>query len=102
MSDGFLLVLGVLAVYRGARLIALDVITKRPRDWLTRRADRVSTKLSDLFDCPYCISAHLAGWLTLALVLIDVDVPLPLVWWWSTAGGASILVALDLKLNSHG
>lgn len=101
MSDGLLLAACVLAVYRGARLVALDSISEHPREWLMRRAGRISTKLSDLFACPYCLSVHLAGWLTLALVMLDESVPLPLVWWWAVAGGAAVLVAFDLKMNEH-
>lgn len=99
MTPGLLLVVCVLSVYRAARLVAVDAVFDRPRNWLARRAGRVSESLSYLVACPFCVSTHLAGWLVLSLFwFTDVSLPLPLLWWLAVAGGASVLAAFDHRM----
>lgn len=53
MIDPYALLLCSLAVYRLARLVALDGITETPREWLVLHSPG---KLADLWECPFCVS----------------------------------------------
>ena len=103
MSVGLLLVVSVLAVYRVARLVAVDTVSERPRDWLSRQPGRVSRELSYLVSCPWCIAPWFAGALTVVLAT-GPGVPLPLLWWPACAGGAALLTSADERMNrgQHG
>lgn len=64
MIEPYALVLVALAGYRLARLVALDGITETPREWLVARSPG---KMSDLWDCPFCVGVYttagsLAAW----------------------------------------
>ena len=103
MSDGLLFALSTFAVYRMARLIAVDTISERPRDWLSRQPGRVSRELSYLVSCAWCLGPWFAAALTVVLAL-GPGIPLPLLWWPAIGGGASILTSADERMNrgQHG
>ena len=103
MNDTLLFAASILAVYRLARLVAVDTITERPRDWLSRQPGRVSRELSYLISCAWCIAPWFAAALTVVLAA-GPGIPLPVLWWPAIAGGASILTSADERMNrgQHG
>jgi len=85
----FSLVLGVLATWRLAHLLALE---DGPFGLVVRLRRRLGDgRLGQMLDCPYCLSLWIAA--PLALLLADS------LWgwviaWWAISGGASLLERL--------
>lgn len=83
-------------IYRLARFLILDTLIDVPRDafndWLTERPGRLTIKLQELMQCPFCVTIWVsAGANTYWYTLVE-DWPgwaWPL-YWLGTAAGALI------------
>lgn len=94
----FAFALIALAAYRVTRLIAVDDITYRPRQWVGRR---LPPYVDALVTCPWCVGFWVSGaLLALAHVLRLVHEPLrfDLIVWWAIAGTQGLLNAVDGRL----
>ena len=101
MNDGLLFVASILAVYRLARLVAIDTITEPLRNRLASSTSSARKWLWDLATCPYCLGPWFAAALTVVLAA-GPGVPLPLLWWPAISGGASLAVVADLRMTRRG
>ena len=103
MSDGLLFAASILAVYRLARLVAVDTVTARFRDWVTRQPGRIARELGYLVSCAWCLGPWLAAALTVVLAA-GPGIPLPLLWLPAIAGGSALLTSADERMNrgQHG
>lgn len=64
------LFLYALAAMRITRLIALDAILDRPREWITTRTDRTrAAPLGYLVNCPWCVGVWVGAALTAVVAL---------------------------------
>lgn len=91
-TDPVLLLLYAAAVARLTRLVVLDVILDRPREWLLgdgHTPSRAPEWLATLLGCPWCVSVWLAaGWAALASLLpTPVAALLAAVLAWSLVAG---------------
>jgi len=69
MLDPVTLIVVALATYRATRLIAVDKIMRRPRDWVDLRAP---AWIGSLMSCPWCLSVWVAAPFTAAAYLAPV------------------------------
>lgn len=102
MTLPFLWVVLVFASARITRLVVTDTVTQDVRAWLLRRSRTQPWKFAaGLTSCPWCLGAHVSGWLVLVVWLVGYDLPLPWLWWPSVAGGQMIVNGADLSLDKH-
>jgi hypothetical protein len=78
VTPTFTFVVMALASYRLFRLIGLDVITERPRRWVTRRL--LPGKSEAFVTCSWCAGAHVSAGVV-AVTAQLVSVPLPVLQW---------------------
>lgn len=89
------------AAYRGARAISIDSITQPIRDRLEMSSTRIGHWFDALIHCGFCTSFWTGGiTYTVWAVVNHCDKPvlIQIINWWTIAGGANFLIALDTFL----
>lgn len=83
-----------LVAYRCTRFAIYDTLIEEPRarvlHWLAMRQGWWSTKLHDLFTCPYCISVYFAAAAT-AVADATMSVPAPVLTWIAGCGSCMVI-----------
>lgn len=119
VSDGLLLILLVLTIYRVTRLVIVDAfpLLAVPRtyvinwwepddEWLTTRPDArphwgaLGRSLRYLFGCPWCMSVWVGGGLIWALDHWWRDVPAPLLVLASASAVTGLMSVIEDKLSA--